>query len=43
MRRPLIGVTTSRRSGWRIFPLVALNVWFAGGRDVLPTWPASTG
>lgn len=34
MSRPLIGVTTSRRSGWRIFPLVALNVWLAGGRSV---------
>jgi len=32
--KPLIGVTTSRRSGWRIFPLVALNVWLAGGRAV---------
>lgn len=32
MVRPLIGVTTSQRSGWRIFPLVALNVWLAGGR-----------
>lgn len=32
MGRPLIAVTTSRRSGWRIFPLVALNVWMAGGR-----------
>ncbi len=32
MSRPLIGVTTSRRSGWRIFPLVAFNVWMAGGR-----------
>ena len=31
-RRPVIAVTTSRRSGWRIFPLVALNVWMAGGR-----------
>ncbi|SLN53055.1 gamma-glutamyl-gamma-aminobutyrate hydrolase family protein [Roseisalinus antarcticus] len=31
---PTIGVTTSRRSGWRIFPLVALNVWLAGGRAV---------
>lgn len=29
---PLIGVTTSRRSGWRIFPLVALNLWLAGAR-----------
>ncbi len=32
--RPLIGVTTSRRSGWRIFPLVAFNVWLAGGRAI---------
>ncbi|RKT32613.1 putative glutamine amidotransferase [Roseovarius halotolerans] len=32
MSRPLVGVTTSRRSGWRIFPLIALNVWMAGGR-----------
>jgi putative glutamine amidotransferase len=32
--RPVIGVTTSRRSGWRIFPLVAFNVWLAGGRAV---------
>lgn len=30
--RPVIGVTVSRRSGWRIFPLIALNVWLAGGR-----------
>lgn len=30
--RPLIAVTTSTRSGWRIFPLVALNIWLAGGR-----------
>ena len=34
MTKPLIGVTTSRRSGWRIFPLIALNVWMAGGRAV---------
>lgn len=34
MTRPVIGVTTSKRSGWRIFPLVALNVWLAGGRAV---------
>jgi len=34
MTRPRIGVTTSRRSGWRIFPLFALNVWMAGGRAV---------
>lgn len=32
-RKPLIGVTTSRRSGWRIYPLIALNVWLAGGRS----------
>lgn len=32
MTRPLIAVTTSRRSGWRIFPLVALNLWLTGGR-----------
>ncbi|WP_375261715.1 gamma-glutamyl-gamma-aminobutyrate hydrolase family protein [Palleronia sp.] len=32
--RPLIGVTTSSRSGWRIFPLVAFNLWLAGGRGV---------
>ena len=32
--RPVIGVTTSARSGWRIFPLVAFNVWLAGGRAV---------
>jgi putative glutamine amidotransferase len=29
--RPVIGVTVSRRSGWRMFPLIALNVWLAGG------------
>lgn len=34
MTRPLIAVTTSRRSGWRIFPLVALSVFLAGGRAV---------
>ncbi|MDF0594881.1 gamma-glutamyl-gamma-aminobutyrate hydrolase family protein [Psychromarinibacter halotolerans] len=34
MSRPVIGVTTSQRSGWRIFPLVALNVFLAGGRAV---------
>ncbi|MDR9486015.1 MULTISPECIES: gamma-glutamyl-gamma-aminobutyrate hydrolase family protein [Sediminimonas] len=32
MTRPLIGVTVSRRSGWRIFPLIAFNIWMAGGR-----------
>jgi len=31
-RRPCIAVTVSARSGWRIFPLVAFNVWLAGGR-----------
>lgn len=30
--RPRIGVTVSRRSGWRIFPLVAFNIWLAGGK-----------
>ena len=30
-QRPVIGVTVSARSGWRIFPLIALNVWLAGG------------
>lgn len=34
MTRPLIGVTTSARSGWRIFPLIALSVRLAGGRAV---------
>jgi putative glutamine amidotransferase len=29
--RPVIGVTVSRRSGWRIYPLIALNLWLAGG------------
>lgn len=32
--KPLIGVTTSTRSGWRIFPLVAINLWLAGGRGL---------
>ncbi len=30
--RPVIGVTVSRRSGWRMFPLIAFSVWLAGGR-----------
>lgn len=30
--RPCIGVTTSRRTGWRVFPFSALNIWLAGGR-----------
>lgn len=32
MSRPRIAVTVSRRSGWRIFPWMALNIWLAGGR-----------
>lgn len=32
--RPVIGVTVSRRSGWRIFPLMALGIRLAGGRAV---------
>ncbi|UWR87792.1 gamma-glutamyl-gamma-aminobutyrate hydrolase family protein [Phaeobacter inhibens] len=32
--KPVIAVTVSRRSGWRIFPLMALNIWLAGGRAV---------
>lgn len=32
--RPRIGITVSTRSGWRIFPLMALNLWLAGGRAV---------
>lgn len=31
-QRPVIGVTVSKRSGWRIFPLMAFNVFLAGGR-----------
>lgn len=34
MSPPAIGVTVSRRSGWRIFPLVALNLRLAGGRGL---------
>jgi putative glutamine amidotransferase len=34
MTRPVIAVTVSRRSGWRVFPLVAVNVRMAGGRAV---------
>jgi len=30
--KPRIGVTVSRRSGWRVFPFMALAVWLAGGR-----------
>jgi len=32
--RPLVAVTTSARSGWRIFPLVALNLRRAGADAV---------
>lgn len=34
MSRPVIGVTLSQRSAWRIFPLMALNIRLAGGRAV---------
>ena len=34
MARPRIGVTVSRRSGWRIFPLIWFNVRLAGGTAV---------
>lgn len=34
MTKPLIGVTTSSRSGWRVYPLMALNLWLAGGRGM---------
>lgn len=30
--RPCIGVTVSGRTGWRVFPVIALNIWLAGGR-----------
>jgi putative glutamine amidotransferase len=32
--RPLIGISTSRRTGWRVYPFLALGVWLAGGRSV---------
>ena len=32
--KPRIGVTTSARSGWRIFPLVAFNLFLTGGTGV---------
>lgn len=34
MTRPRIAVTTSARSGWRIFPLMALNIRLTGGTAV---------
>jgi putative glutamine amidotransferase len=33
-RRPLVGVTTSRRGGWRAYPFHRLAIWRAGGRAV---------
>ena len=38
--RPVIGVTVSRRSGWRIFPLMKLSLWIAGARAV--RWQAGS-
>ncbi|MGY9049147.1 hypothetical protein P775_18865 [Puniceibacterium antarcticum] len=32
--RPVIGVTVSRKSGWRIYPLMKLSLWIAGARSV---------
>lgn len=32
--KPRIGVTVSKRSGWRVFPFMALNVWLAGGKAI---------
>ena len=34
MSRPLIAVTTSARTGWRVYPLINLNLWIVGGRGV---------
>lgn len=34
MRRPVIGVSTSERTGWRVFPLINLNLWLCGARGV---------
>lgn len=34
MSRPLIAVTTSSRAGWRVYPLINLNLWITGGRGV---------
>ncbi|MCK0149505.1 gamma-glutamyl-gamma-aminobutyrate hydrolase family protein [Marivita sp. S6314] len=39
MSRPLIGVSVSKRTGWRVFPLIAFNVWITGGRAV--RWDAT--
>ncbi|APX89683.1 gamma-glutamyl-gamma-aminobutyrate hydrolase [Brevirhabdus pacifica] len=38
--RPVVGVTVSQRSGWRIFPLIAFNIWLAGGRAL--RWQAGS-
>lgn len=32
--KPRIGVTVSTRSGWRVFPFMALNLWLAGGTAI---------
>jgi len=34
MSRPRIAVTTSARTGWRVYPLINLNIWITGGRGV---------
>lgn len=34
MTRPIIGVSVSERTGWRVFPLINLNIWLTGGRGV---------
>ena len=39
MKRPVIGVSVSARSGWRIFPLIAFNIWLAGGQAL--RWQAN--
>ena len=32
MSRPLIAVTTSARTGWRVYPHINRNLWITGGR-----------
>lgn len=34
MTRPRIAVTTSVRTGWRVFPFINLSLWLTGGRGV---------
>ena len=34
MSRPVIAVTTSNRTGWRVFPLINLNLWITGGKGI---------